>query len=221
MKDCQWIIDSVQARSDWPAIKARLPQVQSAQALAALGDDRYLSEICRRVFRAGLKHALVDAKWPAFERAFWGFDPQRVVLMSDDQLEAQMHNTALIRHWAKLKSVRQNAIMVMGLAQKHGSFARCIAEWPLSDIVGLWALLKKQGAHLGGQSGAAFLRQIGKDSFRLSDDVVAALKAQQIVERMPTAQRDLRQVQEAFNQWHQQSGLPLSHISMLLAHTVG
>ena len=35
-----------------------------------------------RIFRAGLKHSLVDAKWPAFEEVFAGFEPARVVAMS-------------------------------------------------------------------------------------------------------------------------------------------
>ncbi|HEY5717608.1 MAG TPA: DNA-3-methyladenine glycosylase I, partial [Motiliproteus sp.] len=166
MQDWQRREERVHSRSDWSDILARLPLVRTAEELLALGDDRYLSEICRRVFRAGLKHALVDAKWPAFEQAFFGFDPQRLVLMSDEQLEGQMQNKALIRHWGKLKAVRHNAIMVERLAENHGSFARLLAEWPSDDIVGLWALLKKEGAHLGGHSGPAFLRQVGKDTFR-------------------------------------------------------
>jgi len=220
MQEWQRIDERVRARADWAAIEARLPVVRSAAELVAMGDDRYLSQICRRVFRAGLKHALVDAKWPAFEQAFHGFDPARVILMSDEQLEAQMHNRALIRHWGKLKSVRHNALLVVTLAERYGGFGRLLAAWPTADIIGLWALLKKEGAHLGGHSGPAFLRQVGKDTFRLSDDVVAALRQQGVVERPPTAQRDLRRVQEVFNHWHAQSGLPLSHLSLLLAHSL-
>ena len=81
--------------------------------------------------------------------------------------------------------------------------------------------MKKRGAQLGGQSAASFLRMVGKDSFRLSPDVVAALKAQGIVDKMPTSKRDLQLAQNAFNQWQNQSGQPLSHISMLLSFTVG
>ena len=65
-----------------------LPVPGSAAELAAVGDDRYLSDMCRRVFRAGLRHAMVDARWPAFEEAFHGFAPGRIVLMDDGELEA-------------------------------------------------------------------------------------------------------------------------------------
>ncbi len=69
------------------ALAARLPLPKSAEELRALGDDRYLSLMSLRVFRAGLKHSLVDAKWPAFEAAFAGFEPRRVRAMNDEALE--------------------------------------------------------------------------------------------------------------------------------------
>ncbi|MEH6473155.1 MAG: DNA-3-methyladenine glycosylase I [Halopseudomonas sp.] len=221
MKNFDWIVQHVRDREDGDRAFARLPELRTAEQLIQLSDDRYLSDMCRRVFRAGLKHSLVDSKWPAFEEAFFGFDPLKLSYMNDEQLESKMHNKALIRHWGKIKSIRVNAMLVNELSQSHGSFGQFIADWPEDNIIGLWELLKKRGAHLGGQSGAAFLRLVGKDTFRLSPDVVAALKAQGVVDKMPTSKRDLQAVQQAFNTWHQQGGQPLSHISMLLAFTVG
>jgi 3-methyladenine DNA glycosylase Tag len=221
MKSFQWLYEHVVEHHAGENIEALLPRPLDTRQLAAVADDRLLSDLCRRVFRAGLKHSLVDARWPAFESAFWGFDAHRVALMSDEQLEGLMQNDKLIRHFGKLKSVRANALMVMELAAKHGSFARFLASWPADDITGLWLLLKKQGAQLGGNSGPYFLRMVGKDTFLLTDDVVAALVAQGVVDKRPTAQRDLRLVQQAFNQWQQESGRPLCQISRLLSMTVG
>ncbi|MDX2423535.1 MAG: DNA-3-methyladenine glycosylase I [Amphritea sp.] len=221
MKSFNWIYEHVQAHKAGQDIEALLPQVKSADELKAIGDDRFLSEMSLRVFRAGIRHAVVDAKWPAFELAFFGFDPEKIILMSDDQLENLMQNDQIIRHWGKIKSVRTNAAMITELAAQHGSFAYFIADWPVTDIIGLWALLKKQGQQLGGKSGAYFLRQIGKDTFVLTDDVVAALKAQDIIDKAPTSKRDLQIVQNCFNQWQQESGRPMAHISRLLSYTVG
>lgn len=221
MKSFNWIYEHVQAHKAGQDIEALLPQVKSADELKAIGDDRFLSEMSLRVFRAGIRHAVVDAKWPAFELAFFGFDPEKIILMSDDQLENLMQNDQIIRHWGKIKSVRTNAAMITELAAQHGSFAHFIADWPVTDIIGLWALLKKQGQQLGGKSGAYFLRQIGKDTFVLTDDVVAALKAQDIIDKAPTSKRDLQIVQNCFNQWQQESGRPMAHISRLLSYTVG
>lgn len=202
------------------AVAAQLPAVSSIHQLLALGDDRYLSEISRRVFRAGLKHSMVDARWPAFEQAFWGFIPEKLELMSDEQLERLAGNAAIIRHLGKIRSVRANAQMVVELAHEHGSFAKLIAHWPSDDIVGLWTLLKKRGNQLGGQSAPRFLRMVGKDTFLLTDDVVAALKSDRVVDKLPTSQRQLKLVQSVFNQWHAESGWPLSHISRVLSMTI-
>ncbi|GGO81073.1 hypothetical protein GCM10011348_19250 [Marinobacterium nitratireducens] len=221
MKSFQWIHEHVCAHRAGEDIEALLPQPLNDTQLAEAGDDRLLSDLARRVFRAGLKHSLVDAKWPAFEEAFFGFDPRKVVLMSDEQLEGLMQNERLIRHFGKIKSVRANALMVNECAAQAGSFGRFLAQWPTDDIIGLWAFLKKRGSQLGGNSGPYFLRMVGKDTFILTDDVVAALKAQGVVDKKPTAQRDLKKVQEAFNQWQQESGRPLCQISRLLSMTVG
>ncbi len=221
MKSFQWILEHANAHKGAEFVAASMPANKDAAQLRAVSDDRYLSAICQRVFRAGLKHALVDSKWPAFELAFYGFDPEKVSLMSDEQLEMQMQNEALIRHWGKLKSVRTNALMVAELSRQHGGFGQLIADWPGSEIIELWALLKKRGAHLGGQSAASFLRMVGKDTFRLTPDVVAALQAQGVVDKLPTSKGDLQKTQDAFNHWQAESGRPLSHISSLLAFTVG
>jgi 3-methyladenine DNA glycosylase Tag len=61
---------------------------------------------------------------------------------------------------------------------------------------------------------------VGKDTFVPSYDVVAALNAQQIIDKVPTSLRDLATVQDAFNQWHAESGRPMCQISMMLAFTV-
>lgn len=220
MKSYNWLHEHVLTHKgrDYETL---LPTCMEAAELAEVPDNQLLSTMMRRIFRAGLKHELVDARWPAFETAFWQFDPVRTALMSDEVLEKQMQNSALIRHLGKLKAIRTNGAMVLEQAETHGSFARWLAEWPTDNIVGLWTELKKRGAQLGGNSGPYFLRMVGKDTFILTDDVVAALKAQGIVDKKPTSQRDLKQVQQAFNQWQEASGRPLCQISRMLSYTVG
>lgn len=221
MRDYKWLNEYCLNRfGSAEALEARLPQPRSADELRALSDDRYLSLLSLRIFRAGLKHSLVDAKWPAFEEVFFGFDPEKVVLMGAERLENLMQNARIIRHLGKLKSVPRNAQFMLDVAKEKGSFAALIADWPVTDIVGLWQYLAKHGSQLGGLSAPRFLRMVGKDTFIPSDDMVAALKAQNIIDKAPTSQRDRAAVQAAFNQWHAQSGRPLCQLSVMLAHTV-
>src|SRR3954454_21769486 len=103
------VIEQARARIGEDALAARLPKPKSPAELRRASDDRYLSLMSLRVFRAGLKHSVVDAKWPAFEEVFHGFDPRRVRAMSDEATEALLADNRIIRHWGKLKSVRANA----------------------------------------------------------------------------------------------------------------
>lgn len=221
MRDYQWLYEyNLNRFGSAAALEARLPVPKSADELREPGDDRYLSLLSLRIFRAGLRHSLVDAKWPAFEKAFFGFDPEKVVLMGGEHIERLMQDATLIRHLGKLKSAPRNAQFVLDIAHSHGSFGNWLAAWPSSDIVGLWRYLAKHGSQLGGLSAPRFLRMAGKDTFVPSNDVVAALSAQQVIDKVPTSIRDLAAVQAVFNQWQQESGRPLCQLSVMLGHTV-
>ncbi|HZT88332.1 MAG TPA: DNA-3-methyladenine glycosylase I [Stellaceae bacterium] len=202
------------------ALEARLPPPRTPKELTALGDDRYLSEMSRRIFRAGLKHSLVDAKWPAFEEVFGGFEPRRVTAMSDEALEALLADKRLIRHWGKLKSVRDNAAAMLEVAAEHGSFGAWLAAWPGERIVELWEALAKRFSQMGGNSGPSFLRMVGKDTFILTPSVVSGLKLWAGTAAPPKNRTDRAAVQAAFNAWAAESGRPLCHLSLILAASV-
>lgn len=221
MRKYEWIYQhALEQKGGEDILESLLPQPHSADELTAIGDDRYLSDMSRRIFRAGLKHTMVDAKWPAFEEVFFGFEPEKLVLMSDEALENTLQDKRIIRHWGKVKSIRHNALMILELSEKHGGFGRFLADWPVTDIVALWKLLAKQGKQLGGNSAPYFLRMVAKDTFVLTKDVVAALIAQGIIDKKPTSKADLAAVQQAFNQWQEESGRPMSQISRMLAFCV-
>jgi 3-methyladenine DNA glycosylase Tag len=173
-----------------------------------------------RVFRAGLKHSLVDAKWPAFEEVFHNFDPRRVRAMADEDLEKLLGDARLIRHWGKLKSVRDNAAAMLALAGELGSFGKWLAGWPGEDIVGLWEALAKGFSQMGGNSGPSFLRMVGKDTFILTPSVTAALKRWGAIAAPPKNRGDRAAVQAAFNDWAAESGRPLCQLSLILAASV-
>lgn len=199
------------------SVAAKLPVYLDADQLAAITDDRCLSTMTLRVFQAGLKHSVVAQKWPQFERHFNHFEPFRCAMISDDELDLAMANRELIRHPGKLRSIRLNAQMVRETSRNHNGFGRFLAQWPGQDIVGLWRFLKKHGCQLGGMSGARFLRLLGKDTFLLTEDVVAVLKAEGVLAKTPTSQRDMQLAQAAFNQWQGESGWPLCHISRVVS----
>jgi len=214
------ILDAARTRLGAAALEARLTKPRSAAELKATTDDRYLSQMELRIFRAGLKHSLVDAKWPAFEDVFDGFEPRRVRAMSDEALEALLGDRRLIRHWGKLKSVRDNAAAMIEVAEEHGSFGAWLAGWPGTDIVGLWEALAKRFSQMGGNSGPSFLRMVGKDTFVLTHSVTAALKRWGAADTLPKNRKDRAAVQSHFNAWADETGWPLCQLSLILAASV-
>ncbi len=203
------------------ALEALLSGPLSADELAAIPDDRWLSMMAKCLFQAGFHWKVIEAKWPGFETAFEGFDPLRVAFYGDEEIDRLISDKAIVRNGAKIMAVVENARFLADLAAEHGSAARFFADWPADDFTGLMDVLAKRGSRLGGATGQRALRWMGKDSFILSQDVTARLIAEGVVAKPPTSKRDLAAVQAAFNAWRDQSGRSLTEISQVLAMSVG
>lgn len=221
MASFQPILEAAVDRADGAAaLEARLPIPKSAAELSAVADDRYFSLMSLRIFRAGLKHTMVDAKWPAFEEAFMGFDPHRVGMMSDDDLDRLLTDKRLIRHAGKMHAVRANGAAFAGLIEETGGMGAYLAGWPGTRLIDLWDDLAKRFKQIGGNSGPYFLRMAGKDGFLLTDYVARGLEHWGALDRPPTGKRGRQAAQEAFNGWADETGRPLSQLSMILAISV-
>jgi len=222
MQSFQSLFEHAAKRKGGPeALEALLPIPLSSEALTKIPDDRWLAMMSRCIFQAGFSWKVIDKKWPEFEEAFAGFNPQRWREMSDDDFDALLKDRRIVRNATKILTVRDNATFLCDLAEEHGSAAKFFAEWPTEDYVELLILMKKRGSRLGGNSAQYFLRFMGKDSFITSQDVVTALIREGVISSTPKSQRDLRATQQAFNQWQQESGRSLTQISKVLAFTIG
>ncbi len=199
-----------------------LTEPVTSSQLAKVRDERYLAQMTRCVFNAGFHWRVISAKWDGFEEAFHGFDLGQLLTKSPDEWEAYVEDTRIIRNWQKIQTVFHNAAMVDELASEHGSFAKFFAQWPSSDQIGLMKYLHKNGSRLGGKTAQWFIRFTGKDGFVLSGDVITALIANGVdINDKASSQRDLKRIQKAFNEWQQQTGLPLTHLSKILSYSVG
>ncbi|MCW5745194.1 MAG: DNA-3-methyladenine glycosylase I [Alphaproteobacteria bacterium] len=204
------------------ALASLLPPAPDDRKLARLKDDRVLAEMTKRIFSAGFVWSVIENKWPGFEEAFLGFVPQRLLFQSEDFWHDLTRDTRIVRNGAKIMAVRDNARFVSDIAKEHGSFGKFLASWPAGDQIGLLEFLAKRGARLGGATGQYFLRFIGKDGFVLSRDVVACLRDAGLeIAETPTAKKDLRKIQDQFNAWAKESGLPLVQLSRICAMSIG
>lgn len=203
------------------ALARLLPPVKSARQLARSHDHRWLAEMARCIFQAGFVWRVVDNKWEGFEEVFFGFPPEKIVMLSPEQIDRFAANPLIIRNRQKVISVQRNARFVLDVAREHGSFGKFAARWPSEDLAGLFAHLKRGGDRLGGMTGQRVLRNMGRDTFIVTGDVLRCLRGAGLeLASNPTSKRDLGRIQGAFNDWHQQSGLPYSHISRICACSV-
>ncbi len=203
------------------ALESLIPTPKAAAELARIPDDRWLSAMAKAVFRAGFNWKVVDNKWDGTEQAFRGFDPHEVAFLSDDDLDVLVRDERIIRHWKKIKAIRANAQYVVDLAAEHGSAATYFAHFPATQYADLLADIRKRASFLGGTTGQYFLREMGKDSFILSRDVVAALRREKVFDGSPTSKSSMALIQAAFNDWVADGGKSLTRVSRVLAFTVG
>lgn len=192
-----------------------------AAEIKAMPDDRVLSLMAYRVFCSGFSRKQIDAKWPAFEEAFWHFSPHRCAAIFDEDLEALLANKAIVRNGAKIASVHENACWILDLAREHGSAARFFAEWPEDRTVELLDLMKRRGSRLGGETGTRFLRALGKPAFVLTKDVTAALMREGVITSVPTGKAQMNAIQAAMNRWSAETGFDLTVLSRYLAWSLG
>ena len=144
-------------------------------------DDRLLFEMLTlEGAQAGLNWEIVLKKRAGYKEAFHDFDLQKVIAMSDDELEALRENIGIVRNRLKIYSVRKNATVIARIKKEYGSFANYLwqfvdgkqiknsfaslddvpASTPLSDIIS--KDLKKRGmSFVGSTIIYAFMQGIG------------------------------------------------------------
>ncbi|WP_022945920.1 DNA-3-methyladenine glycosylase I [Pseudoalteromonas ruthenica] len=202
-------------------LEALLSQPLSTAQLQRLSDDAWLEEFTRKIFQSGFYWSVINAKWSGFREVFWDFNIDKLLMMSPEMLEQKAADERIVRNFKKVQTVPENCYMIYETAQQHGSFSNFIAQWPSTDIIGLWQYLKKRGARLGGNTGAYALRSMGKDTFVLSRDVEAYCRAHEVIDGGLHSKRSLTAIQAMFNDLQQQSGRSLQELSLLIAYSVG
>ena len=107
-------------------------------------DDQHLFEmLILEGAQAGLSWETVLKKRKGYRKAFHNFDPAKVAIMSDDELESLRHNPEIIRNRLKIYAARQNAQTYLRIQQEFGSFDRYL--WGYVDgkpIINHWKQLE-------------------------------------------------------------------------------
>ena len=90
------------------ALAELLPKILSRQQLAKIGDDRFLSMMCKVVNQAGFNWTVIENKWPQFEAAFFKFNLNKLSSLSPDEWDAYIKDPRVVRNWQKIQALRDN-----------------------------------------------------------------------------------------------------------------
>lgn len=85
-------------------------------------DQKHFEMLILEGAQAGLSWETILKRRNAYRSAFHHFDPQKVSLMTDDELEDLLKNGAIIRNRLKVLSARRNAQVFLDIQKEFGSF---------------------------------------------------------------------------------------------------
>jgi 3-methyladenine DNA glycosylase Tag len=118
----------------------------------------YLAVLSRAIFQAGIKWALIEAKWPAYERLFEGFDPVAVARFDDFDVDRIADDPEIVRTRKKVAATVENARVMLQLEREFGGFANYLHSFESYDA--LSADLKRRFKFLGELSAYYFLFRV-------------------------------------------------------------
>jgi hypothetical protein len=120
----------------------------------------YLEVMSMAIFQAGIRWAMIDAKWPDFKKAFKGFDPQVVALFTAADIDRLASDPRLVRSKNKVEAVVLNARRMVDLNNMHGSFGNYLHSFETYDQ--LAADVKRNFKFMGDLNVYYFLFRVGE-----------------------------------------------------------
>ncbi len=93
-------------------------------------DDRMLFEmLCLEGAQAGLSWETILKKRNGYKKCFKNFELEKVIAMTDKELEMLRQNSNIVRNKLKIFSVRKNAFAFIKIQQEFGSFSNYLWKY--------------------------------------------------------------------------------------------
>ncbi len=132
-------------RCDWCVGSQLMVAYHDEEWGVPLHDDKKLFEFfVLDAFQAGLSWSTVLNKRKNFEKAFDGFDPEKISLYENKKIASLLKDAGIIRNKAKILATLQNAKQFLRIQQEFGSFDKFI--WSFVDYkpqINAWKSLKQ------------------------------------------------------------------------------
>ncbi|MCL4265778.1 MAG: DNA-3-methyladenine glycosylase I [Anaerolineae bacterium] len=126
-------------------------------------DAGYFEKITQAVFQAGFSWQVIRQKWPGFQKAFVGFDVDRVAAFTDEDVERLVEDTAIVRNGRKISATIQNARICQGLIAEHGSLHAYLRSMDGQPYAQREKALGKRFKFMGPMGAYFFFFSVGED----------------------------------------------------------
>ena len=114
-------------RCAWAAKSTQLLLYHDLEWGVPTRDERQLFEnLSLEIFQAGLNWQLVLSYRPALREALYDFDPERLALLTREQVEALYGNEPIIRNHQKIDAIVTNAKVLVALHDLDWSFSEAV-----------------------------------------------------------------------------------------------
>lgn len=85
-------------------------------------DNKHFEMLILEGAQAGLSWYTILKRREGYRQLFKQFDPHKVAMMNDEELESILTNTAIIRNRLKVFAARKNAQIFLAIQKEFGSF---------------------------------------------------------------------------------------------------
>jgi 3-methyladenine DNA glycosylase Tag len=120
----------------------------------------YLEVMTRAVFQAGLSWAAIAKHWDAYRSAFDDFDPKRVALYGEADIERLMQTEGVLHSGKKIRATIENARALVELEGKPGGLRAYLRSFP--DYAALAKDIRRRFKFMGEMNVWYFLFRVGE-----------------------------------------------------------
>jgi len=131
-------------RCDWGVNEPELSYHDTEWGVPVHNDNKHYEFLVLEGAQAGLSWRTVLLKREGYRQAFYDFDPKKVSLMTEDDVERLVLNPGIIRNRAKIRSAINNASAFLKVQEEFGSFDSYL--WSFVEgkpVVGRWKSVRE------------------------------------------------------------------------------
>ncbi len=127
----------------------------------AAADEDIFERLMLEIFQAGLSWKLVLKKRASMREAFCDFDLNKAAFLTEEDINAYLHDPRVIRHRKKLEALVFNANQCLLLKRSYGSLRKYLDQLHQKDLDEVIKELKNSFRFVGDKTAYSFLEAMG------------------------------------------------------------